>query len=209
MAQVVEANANYNYSWEMYCPAIVRIGPEPCSGSELSQNQCPFVRGFKLTVNERMAALRGRAKVTVWQHSSTRFIPFNDGAKWSSPGKGSGNTSLGGGQQRTHSSMGSAEGGDIFEEEVSSDEEVRLELVPGTTQVILANNITDSTLMHILQVYHPLNPINKYLLATVRSHRPIHTIPLTSVQMSDARAAVTHESDWRALIGMVSQETPG
>jgi hypothetical protein len=105
--------------------------------------------------------------------------------------------------------MGSAEGGDIFEEEVSSDEEVRLELVPGTTQVILANNITDSTLMHILQVYHPLNPINKYLLATVRSHRPIHTIPLTSVQMSDARAAVTHESDWRALIGMVSQETPG
>ena len=62
--------------------------------------------------------------------------------------------------------MGSAEGGDIFEEEVS-DEEVRLELVPGTTQVILANNITDSTLMHILQVNHPLNAINQYLLLYV------------------------------------------
>ena len=31
----------------------------------------------------------------------------------------------------------------------------------------LANNITDSTLMHILQVYHPLNAINQYLLLYV------------------------------------------
>jgi hypothetical protein len=177
VAQLVETTANYSYSWETYCPATVRIGPEPCSGSESLQNQCPFVRGFKLAVNERMAVFRGRVKVSsilgekpgsILPGGKSSYIPFNDGAKRSPSGKGSGNTGFGGGLPGTHFSLEFSEDSDIVEEDVSSDDEVRLELVPGTTQVTLLRNLVNLP-SHNLQVYHPLNVINQYLLCAVRS----------------------------------------
>jgi hypothetical protein len=145
--QLVEANATYAYLWETNCSATVRTGPEPCRGSELLQNQCPFLRGFKLTVNERMATLRGRAKVSfivgekpgnILLGGKGTYIPFMDSGKRSWSGKSSGSSGAAGGQQRTHFSPEPPEASDEFEEDVTSGRDVFLDFVPGTTEVTLS-----------------------------------------------------------------------
>jgi hypothetical protein len=65
MIQRVETSATFTYKWETYCPATVRIGSESCGSPEQTQNQCIFLRGFKITVRDGpFAALRGTAKVS-------------------------------------------------------------------------------------------------------------------------------------------------
>jgi hypothetical protein len=146
-AQLVEASAAYTYSWETYCPATVRTGPEPCGDSDLLQNQCIFLRGFKLMVNVGLAALRGRAKVSaivgekpgnIVLGGKGGYIPFMDGGNRFSSGQSSGKAGAGVGQQGAHSSTSSFEAVDDLEG-FSSDEDpnVLLEFVPGTTEVIL------------------------------------------------------------------------
>jgi hypothetical protein len=90
-------------------------------------------------VNEGMAALRGRVKVSsivdekpsdVLTGGKGSFIPFMGGGKRSVSGKSSGNAGSRGGQQRMDSSLESSEDDDGVEEEVL------LEFVPGTSEVI-------------------------------------------------------------------------
>lgn len=149
-ARFIEANAECTYSWETYCPATVRIGPDLHSGPARLQNQCNFLRGFKLTVREGpMAALKGHTKVSsilntqpssIFTGGKGNYIPFMNGEKRSGSGRSFGNTS-GGGHQTMLSPSGSleAEAG----REVSSDEDVVLESIPGATQVILPGQFFD------------------------------------------------------------------
>lgn len=53
-ASVAGAGASYSYSWETHSPADVRSGPKP--PSEV-QNQCVFLRGFKISFNENLKTL--------------------------------------------------------------------------------------------------------------------------------------------------------
>ena len=142
-AQLVEGSAAYSYSWETRCPATVRTGPGPCDDSELLQNQCLFLRGFRLMVNVRMAALRRRAKVSpiVGEKAANLLIggksghiPFMDGGSQSWSGKGSGKIRSGS-QPSRHSSPYLEEAGDAFGQDIFPDD-VLLEFVPGKTEVI-------------------------------------------------------------------------
>src|ERR1700733_1380950 len=64
-AQIAEARVSYSYSWETHSPATVRVGPDLCDGLDQLQNQCVFLRGFKMSVREGpMAALIGAAKLS-------------------------------------------------------------------------------------------------------------------------------------------------
>jgi hypothetical protein len=56
-ASVAEASASYSYLWETYSPVDVRNGPKP--PSEV-QNQCVFLRGFKISFNENIKTLWSR-----------------------------------------------------------------------------------------------------------------------------------------------------
>jgi hypothetical protein len=63
--QLVEAGAIREYSWETYCPATVRVGPRVWGDMERPRNQCVFLRGFKIMVQEGLTArIRGTVKVT-------------------------------------------------------------------------------------------------------------------------------------------------
>ena len=118
----------------------MRTGPEPRGDPELPQNQCPFLRGFRLTVNAGFAALRGRAKVStlvsekpgdILPGGKGSYIPFMDGGNRSWSGKDSGKGSSRGGLERTSPSVNID-----AEQELSSDEDVLLEGVPGIAEVI-------------------------------------------------------------------------
>ena len=114
-ARAVEASATFTYSWETYCPATVRIGPELLNNQERLQNQCVFLRGFKMLVREgSIAALKGTAKVTsildtkpsnLLPGAKGNHVPFTEGRKRSWLGKSSGHGSSGDGKQRIHGSM--------------------------------------------------------------------------------------------------------
>ena len=63
--QLVEASATREYSWETYCPATVRVGPKVYGDVEHPHNQCVFLRGFKIMVQEGLTArIQGTVKVT-------------------------------------------------------------------------------------------------------------------------------------------------
>jgi hypothetical protein len=150
-ARVAEASATYKYSWETHCPATVRIGPELCDGAERLQNQCVFMRGFKLTVREGMAALRGRTKVSsilsekpgsVFPREKGSNIPFMDDGTRSFSGKSSGKAGSASSKQILHSSHTSLEA--YGEDEVIPDEDVLLESVLGDAEVILPNRFINS-----------------------------------------------------------------
>jgi hypothetical protein len=151
-AHLVEASAASTYSWEMHCPATVRIGPEPCGNPGRLQNQCVFLRGFKMAVREGpMAALKGSAKLSsvvnakpgnILPRSNGNYIPFMNGGQWSWSGKRSGNSGLGGGRQLTQSESEYSDIGDEAQDErnISQDKNMILEFVPSDTEVILPHN---------------------------------------------------------------------
>jgi hypothetical protein len=59
-AQVTELGASYECSWERHSPAMVRVGPDFYSGGQQQpRNQCVFIRGFKISIQEGL-----RAKLT-------------------------------------------------------------------------------------------------------------------------------------------------
>lgn len=103
-AKLVEGSASYAYSWETYSPAAVRTGPKRGTvAHDQPQNQCAFIRGFKLSVREGVfAPLKGAAKVSSVLDSPNDsgsgqqggYIPFAGGSKSSifhkrTPGGGS------------------------------------------------------------------------------------------------------------------------
>lgn len=147
-ARVVEAGAAYTYSWEKYCPATVRIGPTPSSdNSERLQNQCIFLRGFKLTLREgSMAVLKGNIRILSTSNAKpgnilggrSSYIPFMDGGQRFWPGKGLEHTSSGSGQQNMQASLCPPET-EANKEDVSSDGDILLEAVPGVTEVIFSD----------------------------------------------------------------------
>jgi hypothetical protein len=152
-ARLIEANAECTYSWETYCPATVRIGPDLHSGPARLQNQCNFLRGFKLTLREGpMAALKGHTKVSsilnaqpgsLFTGGKGNYIPFRDGEKRSGSGRSFRNTS-GAGHQTMLSPPESPEA--ETGREVSSDDDVMLEFIPGATEVILPKQFFEFSL---------------------------------------------------------------
>jgi hypothetical protein len=128
-ALFTEASAAYTYSWETCCPATVRTGPEVCESLELPQNQCLFLRGFKMMLRGPVASqLKGPSKVASITDSKPNSllptgkggsVPFGGGGK---SGKGSGSDSLGGSQSPTPYSYECLDA-----DEISSDEEMDCE----------------------------------------------------------------------------------
>jgi len=173
VAQIAEASATYTYSWETYCPATVRTGPEPCENTDQPQNQCVFLRGFKLAVREgAMAAFKGAMKLSsilnakpgdILPGSNGSYIPFMDGGKRSWSGKNSGHGGSGG-QQRMYSLSVSSDHHDTVEG-IYHDKNVLLEFVPGTTEVISAQTSFTlhsidkvSTVVSSLECYQQISP---------------------------------------------------
>ena len=167
-----ETSAAYKYSWETYCPATVHIGPETCdTTTRRLENQCVFMCGFKLTIREGMAALRGRTKVssvldkksgTIFPEGKASNIPFMDDGTWSFSGKGM--AGLRNGLQRMHSS-------------------VEVESVLSATKVTYYKSISFIFANFFNQVYHPLNTINEYLLNTVRHQVVKLLLPFTYIYL--------------------------
>ena len=151
-AQIVEARVTYTYSWETHCPATVRIGPELRGSSDQLQNQCVFLRGFKLAVREGpMAALMGAAKLSsivgakpsdILPGSNGSRPPFMDAGKRSRSGpsgKSSSNGGLGSTLQRTCAPK-PCDTADQVEEDPSYYDDVLLEFIPRTTEVIFTRD---------------------------------------------------------------------
>jgi hypothetical protein len=141
-AQLAEAHAAYTYSWETYCPATVRTGPQ-AGNSELRQNQSPFLRGFKLRVNMGMA-LKKRAKVSpivgqknadVLPGGKRHSIHFMGSGHELRPAKDSTQFGSAGGRQGASPKYSAVE--DEMEEMSPSSDDVCLEFIPDTTEVIL------------------------------------------------------------------------
>lgn len=136
-AQLVEASATYTYSWETHCPAFVRAGPDFSDERELPQNQCLFLRGFKIMVREGPSAMFGRpAKVTsilglksgqLSPGGKSGSFPGAGGVKrsWSKGSSGSSSSgSSGSGQQRMDDSSECWDDDDDDDDDWSSDEEL-------------------------------------------------------------------------------------
>jgi hypothetical protein len=133
-AEVAEASTTRGYTWETYCPATVRIGPNP--DPERLQNQCVFLRGFKVMLQEGlMAKVRGTVKVTsvldakadgiipAWGKGGT--VPFSAHKKGAGLPKTFDNLGSKGSQQQAHTHV----------------EDVILEDIPGATGVNYFNTL--------------------------------------------------------------------
>jgi hypothetical protein len=207
-AQLLEANAEYSYSWETFCPATVRIGP---SGQLSTQNQCIFLRGFKLTLREGpMAALKGSAKATpilnakpssIFSRGKGSYIPFMNSGQWSS--KNSRDTTSGDNHQMMHAPSASPVDDDEVREEVSSEEDVLLESVPSAAEVILPEKLFNFQLTRLLGI-SPLNRHHQSFVCFCTSLQFIHYTRSQDLQTPEAKAVVMHESDWWDLWDDVS-----
>jgi hypothetical protein len=150
-AQIAEARVSYSYSWETRCPATVRVGPEPGGNLDRLQNQCVFLRGFKMAVREGpMAALMGATKLSsivgskpgdILSGSNGNRPPFMDAGKRFWSGKGSSSGGSGGGHQRSHSPPTPSD---------SIDEDVILEFIPGTIEACIPKSDTHFPLTRAL-----------------------------------------------------------
>jgi hypothetical protein len=169
-AQLLNAGAMREYSWETYCPATVRIGPNLRGDNERPHNQCVFLRGFKIMLQAGlMAKIRGTVKVTsVLDAEGDRIISAHEKG-WSIPFSGHrggvtlppSSTGYGRGQQQLHAH-------DEYIVESGSDEDVVLEDFPAVAEVRFPCIFSDFVLMYINQAYHPSDVVNKYLIRAVR-----------------------------------------
>jgi hypothetical protein len=48
--EVAEGSSACSYVWQQYGPAAAHTGPRRRAGERVTQNQCPFIRGFKIMV---------------------------------------------------------------------------------------------------------------------------------------------------------------
>jgi hypothetical protein len=176
-AAQLQASAEYTYSWETHCPATVRTGP---SGLSPLQNQCIFLRGFKLTLREGpMAAWKGPAKVSpilnakpgrILPGGKGSYIPFMNGGQSSPTSR---NAASGDGHQMMHASSGYHRADNEVTEQASSEEDVLLESISGAAEVIVPERFFDSQLTC---VYYLLG------ISSIERHRESFICLCTSLQ---------------------------
>ncbi|KIM91599.1 hypothetical protein PILCRDRAFT_57789 [Piloderma croceum F 1598] len=147
-AQPHQAGAEYTHSWETHCPATVRIGP---SGLSPLQNQCVFLRGFKLTLRE--GPMADPAKVSpILNAKPHRILPGGKGGyvRFMNDGQQSSpilrNAASSDGHQMMDASSGYHRADDEVTEEASSEEDVLLESIPGAAEVIVSEHFFDAQL---------------------------------------------------------------
>ena len=171
-------NENHTFSWVNGSLASTNSGPVPieyCDGDR-PQNQCTFIRGFKISLSEGLwATLWGRmARVSTIVDarpddilSRSSFVPFLSGGSWL------------GGLFSGSGSQGSRGNGQASEEPASDEIGA---FAPGGG-VIMASDFpptsyvrTTSAPAHLTptqfyfeQPYHPSNIINEHLLKEVPS----------------------------------------
>jgi hypothetical protein len=131
-AQVGGGGVSFEWQWETYSPAAVRTGPELAEGERNPhQNQCVFIRGYKVAVRDNpIAKLMGAVKVSSVVKSKPEdimsngsSIPFVAGSKTTSSGRRSD------GCRNPGSPQGSFDAGEYF------DDDVILDPVPEMTEV--------------------------------------------------------------------------
>ena len=181
-AQLLQASAEYTYSWETHCPATVRIGP---SGLSTLQNQCIFLRGFKLTLREGpMAAWNNISPILNAKPDRNLpggkggYIRFMNGGRQSSPTLR--NAASGDGHQMMHASSGYHRADNGVTEESLSEEDVLLESAPGAAEVIISENFFNSQLTCVYYLLG-ISPIERYresfvLLCTFLQSYSLHLL---------------------------------
>ena len=135
-AQIASGNASCSYTWETTSPATVHSGPYHLPQEQRLQNQCVFVRGFRISIRSgTLAKFRGPLKLSpVPKGDSSRLfgpfnrmnrhVPFTDIGSSASFWRGLG---WGGGNQRTISSgefNGKNAEDDVFVETIDGSHEV-------------------------------------------------------------------------------------
>ena len=175
IAKVGELGAAFNYSWDTDSSTTVRTGPEISNTQEEIQNQCNFIRGFRVSVREgARAALMGSAKLSSILHSKSsnffretkgRHIPFGYNSKWSRPSaRGASNQASGNNRACAHNrNLG---GGEQFDS--SDDEDAISEFTLRGFEVRTSVIISPCSWSHYFkQDPHPLAAINNHLLDIV------------------------------------------
>jgi hypothetical protein len=123
-AQVGGGSVSFKWQWETYSPAAVRTGPELAEGERNSQqNQCLFVRGYKVAVRDNLVArLMGAVKVSSAGESKPAditsngsSIPFVVGSKTTSSGRRSD------GWRNSGSPQGSSDAGEYSDDDIVLD----------------------------------------------------------------------------------------
>ena len=168
-SQATEGNALYVHSWETSSPASVRIGPTLDRGQIFKENQCVFIRGFKVSVRTgTWAKLLGPVKLTsildakpssLLPSSRGNYTPFASGI--SQPNGGA----------RTGS--GPSDHNYLAHDDVNMDSlgmlHDNISVVSFPAQIIVRRfasvELSCTDIVH--QPYHPSTLINDFLLKAV------------------------------------------
>ncbi|KIM79348.1 hypothetical protein PILCRDRAFT_565044 [Piloderma croceum F 1598] len=130
-----------SYSWQSSNGGHHRDGPHPPSNT---QNQCVFMRGFKMS--SRKSLIPGGKRVAITDVNGSKIHDLKRSKRRRNRLSGSSHSSTSGTSQGSHDSCVDAEG------QKSDDEEIFIE------------EFTD-----VSQPYHPSDTINHYLLNEVRA----------------------------------------
>jgi hypothetical protein len=127
---------SYSYSDETYNPATIRVGPRTLSQE---QNQCIFLRGFKIAIREApMARLRGSVSLNsitdskasqILRPSGGGGIPYGDNRRWPPSSSVSG-----GGSSAGSSGSSSPRSASNKESDSTCHDEVSVEIVPAASE---------------------------------------------------------------------------
>jgi hypothetical protein len=198
-----------SYSWHTHDSIAHRTG----KSEEGTKNQCVFIRGFKLALNESVFAGLFSGGVALSQigrtcSSSTakNSIPFVGGS--SSP---SANTTASS-SMTSSSSSHSPPAQERMTALHDSTDGVLLESLPGFSNRVLLFNLlhayTVTNLQIIQPLYHPSDAINKFLLSSVSSTFALcHAFEFfddINAQTKAAKLSIVHDDEWIFVVKEVS-----
>lgn len=164
--QLGGGSASFEWQWETCSPAAVRTGPELAEGERNPpQNQCVFLRGYKVAVRENpVAKLMGPVKASFVVNSKPEDILSNGS---SVPFVGSSKTFA----RRFNSGNQSGSPQDSSKAGECVDDEVVLEVAPGISEVSMLEfeshlSLTDIPAISPFNDYQQFSPrICSYLTA--------------------------------------------
>lgn len=165
--QIAEGNASIYYSWERRGPATVRVSPR--RGADRKLNQCPFIRGFKISIREGpMAKIRRPVKLSLVKgNKPNKFIPSQNNSHI--PFQGGRTLSIGkspsGGNHDSGQFSGQSQKRPASGDSSSTDEDDMgvLEVCPSCL-ALTSCPVVD---YFSIQSYHPSVVINNWLLKIV------------------------------------------
>lgn len=154
-----------SHSWREYIPTMCHSGPKPPSQAE---NQCVFVRGYRIMKQDPLLRLRKKVRATDLQEGNTEYYKLGKSASFRG-------TSASG----TSNTDNSTSPGHFLNDRMSNIKETDPTLIKNEDYVVErlsnTNEVFRPTLGSISstkrrlysQPYHPSDVINRYLLEQV------------------------------------------